>query len=109
MRMVNALLMVLGALAVLALGTLATPGLSATASPHCQTLSNTAPAHGPASVPAPGKAVATMSCCVTCTTASALSPPLPAPPARSGPPPVPGLLVLPVGRTPSPEHGPPRG
>lgn len=72
-------------------------------------MSGDASAPSPASDPAssPTKAQMVMGCCIACT-----SPALPAIPAAIGmshPLPVqPSLFELPHGRSPAPEHGPPR-
>ena len=62
---------------------------------------------GPAQPPSPAKAQMVMACCIACVSPS--TPILPQALAAShGLPVQPSLLELPHGRSPAPEHGPPR-
>lgn len=98
MGLMRTWLLLLGALAVLALG--AAPAV-AEAPPPCHGTSHEAPA-------TPDKPVKAMSCCAACVAAPLPQPPIrvsvraPAPASAVGP------QTLPVGRTPAPEPGPPR-
>jgi len=108
MRAIHALIMLLGALAVLMAG--AAPSVvaaDASSMPPC----HEATAHhgGPeAPSPAPGKATGAMDCCVACVGAPALTPPgrarLTAPPPSVAATPA----SLPTGERPAPEPHPPR-
>lgn len=105
MRMLQTLLLLIGAMAVLVLGAGA-PAFAAEAAPcHAEGAAH----HGAPDTPAtPSKALKAMGCCVVCVTA-----PLPqpraaattaAPTTRLSPPPT----ALPRGLIPSPEPFPPR-
>ena len=105
-RILSAILMLLGAFAVLLLGVVPTTART-TEAPLCHQSSTHAPAEDQAPAPS-GKAMATMACCVSCVVAPALQPParvLVVSPTRPAPP-VPASL--PIGLSPAPEHGPPR-
>ena len=105
MALFRTLSMLLGALAVLWLGATPISAVSAEA-PSCHEMSMD---HGaPAEAPSPDKPMKAMGCCVACVAA-----PLPQPPVRAAlRAPTPTLAIgpqtLPVGRTPTPEPGPPR-
>ena len=109
-RSLNLILMLLGALSVLMLGSVPASATTADATPPCHEAAATNPSHHEAPAPAgkPGKAVAAMGCCVSCVVTPALQPPSrplavhPEAPAESAPD------SLPVGLSPAPEHGPPK-
>lgn len=107
MALIRTLSMLLGALAVLWLGAVPMPAVSDEAPPcHEMTMKHGAPADAPAR--SPDKPMKVMGCCVAC-----VAVPLPQPPVRTAvrtPAPVltVGPQALPVGRTPTPEPGPPR-
>ena len=109
MRALQAMVMLLGALAVLMTGivpAMAMPGDDASP-PPCHEMgveqreASSQPTH-------PGKAMKTMDCCVACVAAPVLSPPArgrlttPRPMATAAP------MALPSGERPSPEPHPPR-
>jgi hypothetical protein len=108
MRAVQALMMLLGALAVLMTAAVPANALTdASSAPPCH---ETAMHHGGAEMPspAPGKAMKAMDCCVACVTAPALRAPdrpraTPPRPATTASP-----VALPVGEQPAPEPHPPR-
>ncbi len=97
--------MLLGALSVLMLGTVGMPAMADDAPPPCH---ETALSHGQTDAPSSDKAMKAMGCCVACVATPALRPParvtLTHPPMS----PSPRLHALPRGRSPAPEHGPPR-
>lgn len=106
MRMLQTLLLLIGAMAVLVLGAGGMPASAAEAAPcHAEAMAH----HGAPDAPAtPSKALKAMGCCVVCVTA-----PLPQPrdaataaAPRAGHDPVP--VALPRGLIPSPEPFPPR-
>lgn len=108
MRAFQALVMLLGALAVLMSGAVPASAVAGEASPPpCH---QTAPHHGGAETPAPapGKAMKAMDCCVACVGAPVLTPPTPA--RLSSPPPAVAMTPdgTPAGERPEPEPHPPR-
>ena len=106
-RSLNLILMLMGALSVLMLG--AVPVSAGTGQAPCHAAVASAPSHHEAPAPSEkgGKVVAAMTCCVSCVVTPALLPP-----TRQGTShpetPAPAAASLPVGRSPAPEHGPPK-
>ena len=103
------LLMLLGALGVLLFGALPASAMTGEASgPSCHEMAQESSSPTPAPSRETGKAMASMTCCVTCLVSLELNPP--ARPAAVHPDvaPSPRLTALPVGLSPSPEPGPPR-
>ncbi|VXB50743.1 hypothetical protein [Brevundimonas sp. G8] len=103
MKILQSLLLLIGALAVLALGTV---GASASpAAAPCHETSQTMPGEAPSHVP---KAMKAMICCVACVATPTLDPAplsgLKVSPARLAA----VLIDMPAGRLLSPEPGPPR-
>lgn len=108
MRMLQTLLLLIGAMAVLVMGAGA-PASAAEAAPcHAEGAAHHSAPDAPDAPATPSKALKAMGCCVVCVTA-----PLPqpgengtaaVPTAR----PVPLLMALPHGLIPSPEPFPPR-
>ena len=108
MRAVQALMMLLGALAVLMTGVApASARPDAASPPPCHEMAAPA-AETEAPAPAPGKAVKAMDCCVACVTAPAL--PAPERARVAAPRPVAAIApaALPAGERPAPEPHPPR-
>lgn len=107
MRALHALMMLLGALAVLMTGAApASAWADASPAPCHETATHQAGAEAPAS--RSGKSLKAMDCCVACVAAPAPRPPTRArlaapPPAVAAPP-----TALPVGERPAPEPHPPR-
>lgn len=106
--MLQVIAILTGVLAVLTLGALGGPASAETAAPcHAamEALHGAAPADAPAPVQKP---TAAMGCCVACVSAPAL--PARAPDAAPVPPAdhAPFSRLLPDGRSPAPEPGPPR-
>lgn len=109
MRALHALIMLLGALAVLMIG--AVPASAAVAdAPSTPPCHQTATHHGGSETPAPmpGEAAKAMDCCVACVGAPALTPPGRA--RVAAPPPSVAMTPgsLPTGERPAPEPHPPR-
>jgi len=108
MRALQALLMLLGALAALTTGALpANAQAEATSMPPCHEAAM--PHGGPdTSQPMPGKAMKAMDCCIACVAAPSLPPPdrsrvvAPAPATQAAP------IAVPTGERPAPEPHPPR-
>ena len=104
MKIIQSLLMLLGALAVLSLGAVGASASPAAAAP-CHETGGSTPAKAPDHAP---KAMKAMICCVACVAAPTPdAAPLPGPrvsPARASLAPV----AMPAGRLLSPEPGPPR-
>ena len=107
MRTVQALMMLLGALAVLMTGVAPASALADhSSSPPCH---QAATHHGAGTpTPDPGEAMKAMDCCVSCVAAPGLRPPerarVTSPrPAAAAPP-----VAMPRGELPSPEPHPPR-
>ena len=108
MRALQALLMLLGALAALTTGALpANAQAEATSTPPCH--ESAMPHGGPdTSQPMPGKAMKAMDCCIACVAAPSLPPPdrsrvvAPAPATQAAP------IAVPTGERPAPEPHPPR-
>jgi len=108
MRAFHAMLMLLGALAVLLTGTAPVSALADAGSPPpCH---EAVTHHDGAETPSPdtGKAMNTMHCCVACVAAPAHKPPARARLRAPGPAVVTPLLALPSGERPAPEPHPPR-
>lgn len=108
MRAFHAMLMLLGALAVLLTGTAPASALADAGSPPpChETAIHPDGAETPPSDS--GKAMVAMHCCVACVAAPALKPPARARLRAPGPAVVTPLLALPSGERPAPEPHPPR-
>lgn len=108
MRALHALIMLLGALAVLMTG--AVPSSAATDAPSTPPCHQTASHHAGSEAPAPGpgKAMKAMDCCVACVGAPALTPPGRA--RLAAPPPSVAMTPgsVPTGERPAPEPHPPR-
>ena len=108
MRALQALMMMLGALAVLMTGVVpANAGANATSRAPC----HEATMHhdgSEAPSPAPGKAVKAMDCCIACVTPPTLRPPERARPTSPQPAEAAPLAALPLGERPAPEPHPPR-
>ena len=106
MRALQALLMLLGALAVLMIGALPASALSDSSSaPPChETMSHASGAE----TPSPDKPMKAMECCVVCVTAPTLRAPERARLATPRPAPAVRLAALPAGERPAPEPHPPR-
>ncbi len=105
-RSLKFILMLLGALSVLLLGV--TPASATTGeTPPCHEAAPTSHSHheGPAS---PGKAMAAMTCCVSCVVTPALQAVSQALAAHAARPAAPIPFNLPAGLSPAPEHGPPK-
>ena len=103
MAILRTLSLLLGALAVLTLGALAAPAPASAETAPCHSMT-----HGEAPAPSPDKPMKAMGCCLACVAA-----PLPQPPVRAAvrapaPDRTPRLTMLPAGRSPAPEPGPPR-
>ena len=111
MRGLTFLLMLLGALGVLMLGAVPASAMGGGGAAPCHEMAMGAePApDAPAPVHDNGKAMASMTCCVSCVAAPCLQPP--SRPAAIHPeaPQTPRPTALPAGLTPAPEPGPPRG
>jgi len=108
MRAFHALVMMLGALAVLTIGALPASALTdASSAPPChETMIHHSGAETPSS--APGKAMKVMDCCVACVAAPTLRAPDRARVAAPRPPVVTRPAALPAGERPAPEPHPPR-
>lgn len=106
MRMLQTLLLLIGAMAVLVLGAGGMPASAAeAASCHAETMTH----HGAPEAPAaPSKALKAMGCCVVCITAPLPQPRDPATAAAPGEDLDPLPVALPRGLIPSPEPFPPR-
>ncbi|NJC41938.1 hypothetical protein GGQ87_002233 [Brevundimonas alba] len=108
MRALQALMMLLGALAVLMTGALpASAGGAATSAPPChQERSHRGAAETPS--PASGKMMKAMDCCVGCVAAPQLRSPEPVRVVSPRPTKLPLPAAMPVGEQPAPEPHPPR-
>lgn len=104
MALVRTLLLLLGALGVLLLGAVS-PVAASTASPPCHEMAGMT-SEAPASTP--DKPMKSMACCVACVAAPAIVPPVRTGLTTRATPPLPILRVLPTGRRPSPDTGPPK-
>lgn len=104
MALLRTLLLLLGALGVLLLGAVA-PATASTEPPPCHEMAGMAP-DAPAS--SSDKPMKSMACCVACIAAPAIVPPVGAGVSSRTTPPQPALRVLPTGRRPSPDTGPPK-
>lgn len=108
MRALHAMMLLLGALAVLMTGAApATTLAEVSSAPPChEAVAHHIGAETPS--PAPGKTMKAMDCCVACVGAPALQPPprarLAAPPPAAAVPP----MAVPAGERPAPEPHPPR-
>jgi hypothetical protein len=109
-RSLNLILMLLGALSVLILGALPASAKTGDAAAPCHEAAATSPSHHEAPVPSgkPEKGMVTMACCVSCVVAPALQSPASELAAHPEAPAVPVPASLPVGLSPTPEHGPPK-
>lgn len=109
-RSLNLILMLLGALSVLMLGAIPASAMTGEASPPCHEAATASPSHHEAPVGSgkPGKAMTAMACCISCVVTAALQPPSRDLSAHSEAPAAPVPTSLPVGLSPSPEHGPPK-
>lgn len=106
MRALQALMMLLGALAVLMIGALPASALTDAAStPPChETMTHTSGTE----TPAPDKPMKAMDCCVVCVTAPTLRTPERARLATPRPATAARPAALPAGERPAPEPHPPR-
>ncbi len=104
MALVRTLLLLLGALGVLLLGAVS-PAMAATEAPPCHDMAGMT-SGAPASTP--DKPMKSMACCVACIAAPAIVPPVRTGVTARPTPPQPALRVLPTGRSPSPDTGPPK-
>ena len=105
MRSLSLILGLIGVFALLTLGAGGAWATPATGAP-CHEMATT---HhdAPAKSPAPAKATMVMACCIACVSPAVPSAPTTVPAVH--PRPVqPARLALPIGRSPAPEHGPPR-
>lgn len=104
MKILQSLLLLIGALAVLGLGTVGASASPAAAAP-CHETGQPMPGEAPSHAP---KAMKAMICCVACVATPTLDPAplsgLKVSPAHL----VAGLIDMPAGRLLSPEPGPPR-
>lgn len=102
--------MLLGALSVLMLGAIPASAAAGSGAAPCHEVAATAQSHHEAPAPSgkPGKATAAMACCVSCVVAPAMQPPVRGLTAPAAGPAAPVPASLPVGQSPSPEHGPPK-
>ena len=108
MRAVQALMMLLGALAVLMTGAVpASAAPDASSPPPCH---EAATHHDGSEAPssAPGKAMKAMDCCIACVTPPTLRPPERARPVSPQPAETAPPTALPAGERPAPEPHPPR-
>jgi hypothetical protein len=105
MALVRTLLLLLGALGVLLLGAVS-PSMAASEPPPCHETAGAA-SHAPTSTP--DRPMKSMACCVACIAAPAVVPPVRTGVTIRPTPPQPALRVLPTGRRPSPDTGPPKG
>jgi hypothetical protein len=108
-RSLNLILMLLGSLSVLMLGAVPASATSGDAAP-CHEDVATSQSHHEAPAPSgkPGKATAAMACCASCVVTPALQPPASELTALPETPALPVPASLPVGLSPTPEHGPPK-
>lgn len=107
MRSLNVILMLLGALSVLMLGVVPAAAVTGEAPPCHEAVSTSQSQPG---APAPsGKAMAAMACCVSCVVAPVPQAPSRALAAHPETPATPAPTSLPIGLSPAPEHGPPKG
>lgn len=104
MALARTLLLLLGALGVLLLGAVA-PAIASNEPPPCHEMAGMT-SDAPASTP--DKPMKSMACCVACIAAPAITPPVRAGVASRATRPQPTLRVLPTGRRPSPDTGPPK-
>lgn len=107
MRAFHAMLMLLGALAVLLTGIAPASVLADAGSPPCHEATMRPDGAGTPSSHS-GKAMPAMHCCVACVAAPTLKPPARARLRAPGPAVVAPLLALPSGERPAPEPHPPR-
>jgi hypothetical protein len=104
MALLRTLLLLLGAFGVLLLGAVS-PSMAATETPPCHEMAGMA-SKDP--TPSPNKPMKSMACCVACIAAPAIVPPGGAGVSARPTTPQPTLRILPTGRRPSPETGPPK-
>lgn len=108
-RSLNLILMLLGALSVLMLGAVPASAKAGDAAPCHETVAASQSHHqAPARSEKPEKATAAMACCVSCVVTPALQPPSRPLAGHAGSPGAPVPASLPVGLSPTPEHGPPK-
>lgn len=110
MRGLTFLLMLFGALGVLMLGAVPASAMDGRAAPPCHEMAMSPGAghDAPAPVHDSGKAMASMTCCVSCVAAPGLQPPDRPGVLHPEIPRTPRPAALPAGLTPAPEPGPPR-
>lgn len=104
MDFVRTLLLLLGALGVLLLGAVS-PAAASTETPPCHEMTGMT-SDAPTSTP--DKPMKSMACCVACIAAQAIIPPIRTGITTRPSLPQPTLRVLPTGRRPSPDTGPPK-
>lgn len=104
MAFVRTLFMLLGALGVLLLGAVS-PVAASTDAPPCHEMAGRT-SDAPASKPE--RPMKSMACCVACIAAPAITPPVRTGVAARPVRPRPVLRILPAGRRPSPDTGPPK-
>lgn len=108
-RSLNLILMLLGALSVLMLGAVPASAEAGDAASCHDAVATSQPSHEAPALPGkPGKAVAAMACCVSCVVAPELQPPTREMVVHPETPGAPVPANLPVGLSPTPEHGPPK-
>lgn len=101
--------MLLGALGVLMLGAVPASAMGGQDAAPCHEMAMGNGSDTPASTPVhDGKAMASMTCCVSCVAAPGLQPPVRAGFVHPDAPQAPRPAALPAGLTPAPEPGPPR-
>lgn len=99
------MMLLAGTLSVLVLGVPAQAASNAPPPPCHQAMAD----HGqPVEHHEPDKTMKSMACCVVCVAGFALPAAGPNAAPRTAPPAISALLTLPTGRSPAPEHGPPR-
>ncbi|WP_428149304.1 hypothetical protein [Brevundimonas sp.] len=104
MALARTLLLLLGAFGVLLLGAVS-PAAASTETPPCHDMAGMT-SDAPAS--SPERPMKSMACCVACIAAPTIVPPLRTGMGARPTLPQPALRVLPTGRRPSPDTGPPR-
>lgn len=109
-RSLNLILMLLGALSVLMLGAAPASAMTGGATPPCHEAAMAFQSHQETPAPSgkPGKAAVAMACCVSCVVTPALQPPSRELTRHPQTPAAPVPTSLPVGLSPTPEHGPPK-
>ncbi|WP_332659587.1 hypothetical protein [Brevundimonas sp.] len=108
-RSLNLILMLLGGLSVLLLGAVPASATAGDAAPCHEAVATPQSHHEAPDSPAePEKPMTAMACCVSCVVAPALQPPERDMAFHPGAPAVSVPAALPVGLSPTPEHGPPK-